>query len=653
MAITSLIALVLSIKKKEALWYVIALLLGAGIGLGVGFLPTLEGKGSVVGIVTKTSENYFIIWSIRGRYYVTAQDHAYEVGDWVQVSGTFKAFVRTTYESRFDFGQYLNYLGVRKEIAYPKIAGRFLLPLRFRTYEKAFLANFSSDSQGVLSALLFNRKDYSSSAVSLASSLNVLFLLSASGMFFAFVFRTIRRWLDRHIEKERTTDLIVLIIESLFLPLALHKIGLARIILKDGFSLANKHFLKERWTRLEVVSISGIILIGLWPFAVFQTGFLLGYGLSFFMFFESSYIRGVKGALRRKILGLLLIRLFILPVAVSSSGEFHIFGLFITELCLPYALLLFVLGWLGYLIVPIPMMMNPLCEGFVKFLGFLTNIDPVINLPMPGAMGILLFFLCYLFILFLSELKWRRFRNKSLLLFLSCYLFSLAPIAIPFSQEVCFINVGQGDCIFLRDRWATAMIDTGGNLSFDMAKEVIIPFLRKKRVYHLDYLIITHHDFDHYGAAESLRASFDVRHYVEEGDAFPLSVGNMTLTNLNVYGGNEENDLSLVIYTEFMGKKWLFTGDAPKEIENKILQDEPDLDCDILKVGHHGSDTSTSEEFVARITPSEAVISVGAKNSYGHPTQIVLAVLQKYGVKVRRTDIEGTITYARACYPWV
>ena len=182
---------------------------------------------------------------------------------------------------------------------------------------------------------------------------------------------------------------------------------------------------------------------------------------------------------------------------------------------------------------------------------------------------------------------------------------------------------------------------------------MLIPYLRKKRIYHIDYLFITHHDFDHYGAADSLRRLYDVRHYVDDIDPFPIKVGSMVFTNYNEYGGTEENDTSLVLYTELMGKKWLFTGDAPKEIERKIIADHPDLDCDVLKVGHHGSDTSTCEEFVATITPQEAVISVGAKNTYGHPKQVVLATLKKYGVKIRRTDLEGTITYARLCSPWV
>ena len=653
MAILSLIALILSVKKKEALWYVIALLLGAGIGLTLSLLPVLEGKRTIVGVVTKTSENYFIVLSFQGRYYVSAEEHLYEVGDWVSVSGTFKPFVRTTYESRFDFGEYLSFLGVRSEVAYPKIAGRLLLPLRFRTYEKAFLQNFSSEAQGALSALLFNRKDYSSLAVSLASSLNVLFLLSASGMFFSLAFRGIRKILGKHIDNEKALGAIVLVFEWLFVPIALRKVGLARVLLKDTLAFVNKYPLKERWNRVEVLSYSGLFLLALWPFAAFQSGFLIGYGLSFILYFASSFIKGHKGAWKRKILGLFLIRLLILPVSASTEGELHLFGFLIAECCLPYAVLLFVLGWLSYAFVAIPPLLNPLCQGFLGMMGALQKIDVILYIPPSGKLGTLVFYLLFVFLLWLSEIKMRSLRIKTGAIAVLAYLISLVPVLSPFTEEVSFINVGQGDCILLRDRFKTAMIDTGGNIGFDMAKEVLIPYLRKKRIYHIDYLFITHHDFDHYGAADSLRRLYDVRHYVDDIDPFPIKVGSMVFANYNEYGGTEENDTSLVLYTELMGKKWLFTGDAPKEIERKIIADHPELDCDILKVGHHGSDTSTCEEFIATITPQEAVISVGAKNTYGHPKQVVLATLKKYGVRIRRTDLEGTITYARLCSPWV
>ena len=90
-------------------------------------------------------------------------------------------------------------------------------------------------------------------------------------------------------------------------------------------------------------------------------------------------------------------------------------------------------------------------------------------------------------------------------------------------------------------------------------------------------------------------------------------------------------------------------GDAPKEIEKKIIKDNKNIKCDYLKVGHHGSNTSTCEEFVKTIKPKEAIISCGYKNFYNHPHKEVIDILNKYNVKIKRTDIEGTIKYKFWC----
>ena len=102
-----------------------------------------------------------------------------------------------------------------------------------------------------------------------------------------------------------------------------------------------------------------------------------------------------------------------------------------------------------------------------------------------------------------------------------------------------------------------------------------------------------------------------------------------------------------------MDKVFLFTGDAPVEVEKKILEDNPNLTCDVLKVGHHGSNTSTSEEWLDALKPKEAVISVGYQNKYGHPNKEVVERLEKRNILIRRTDLEGTVTYARWSFPTI
>ncbi len=230
---------------------------------------------------------------------------------------------------------------------------------------------------------------------------------------------------------------------------------------------------------------------------------------------------------------------------------------------------------------------------------------------------------------------------------------SYLPGANLFSEGVYFLNVGQGDCIIIRDGLTAVMLDTGGVLSFDMAEEVLIPFLRKERIYKIDCLIASHNDFDHIGAKESLMENYKVLDFKSGADSFPLRVGDLYFENANVYSWSEENDSSLVLSLSFMGKSWVFAGDASIATEKKILEDNPDLPCDVLKVGHHGSDTSSSEEWLDALNPKEAIISCGAKNKYGHPHEEVINRLKERDITIRRTDLEGTIRYARFSLPWV
>ncbi len=120
----------------------------------------------------------------------------------------------------------------------------------------------------------------------------------------------------------------------------------------------------------------------------------------------------------------------------------------------------------------------------------------------------------------------------------------------------------------------------------------------------------------------------------------------MKFYNLNqFYIGEEENINSSVIYFSFLNKNFLMMGDAPIEVEDKILKQYDNLKTDIIKIGHHGSNTSSSFKFLKSLSIKEAVISVGLNNKYHHPHQEVLNNLYLLNIIIRRTDEEGTIVY--------
>ena len=195
------------------------------------------------------------------------------------------------------------------------------------------------------------------------------------------------------------------------------------------------------------------------------------------------------------------------------------------------------------------------------------------------------------------------------------------------------------------------LIDTGGLTYRDIANDNLIPYLRKKRIYHIDSVFITHYDYDHYGALENLEKEYRINHIYDYSSSYPVNIGHLSFNNYNIYGqtSNEENDKSLVLTFNICQKDFVIMGDAPRWVEKEIIKDNAFIPCDILRVGHHGSDTSTCDEWLSYLNPKEAVISVGKNNRFGHPTPSVISLLNKHQIKIRRTDIEGTISYRHYC----
>ena len=230
--------------------------------------------------------------------------------------------------------------------------------------------------------------------------------------------------------------------------------------------------------------------------------------------------------------------------------------------------------------------------------------------------------------------------------------------------KIHFINTGNSDAILIENQGYFAMIDTG-----DTDDDVKVKsYLQKQGVKRLEYLVLTHYHADHIGGADTLLSDFEVgttlvpngdantqvyRDYINalshkglkpsvplEGAKFEL--GSATLTVYNTAGGNRnENNNSLVVVYENGEDKALFTGDAEAEVENQLSIG----DIELLKVGHHGSKTSSSPSFINQIQPEYAVILTGQPNQYGHPHQESLSLFESKGIPVYRTDEQGDIVF--------
>jgi len=286
----------------------------------------------------------------------------------------------------------------------------------------------------------------------------------------------------------------------------------------------------------------------------------------------------------------------------------------------------------------------------------------------------------------------RRLRHLALaaLLAMSLRMVTAGRIAIPprGNLEVIMLDVGQGDAILLRfPTGLTGLIDAGGfpGSSFDVGARVVAPALRSLGILRLDLLILTHAHTDHLGGAAAIVREFAPRaiwigavppddpavqrlmRMADEGRipvvlprrGVELPIGGSRLEVLNPGGADPRgrdgaNRGSLAVRIILHDRQALLTGDLERDSERELLRSGYDLRADLLKVGHHGSRTSTSSDFLLAVAPEIALISVGPANPWGHPHDEVVRRLLAAGSIVRRSDLDGAVRYrtdGRA--PWL
>ena len=229
---------------------------------------------------------------------------------------------------------------------------------------------------------------------------------------------------------------------------------------------------------------------------------------------------------------------------------------------------------------------------------------------------------------------------------------------------VYFIDVGQADAIYIKDGNSNMMIDAGNNAD----GKLLVKYLQSLNVKNFKYVVGTHAHEDHIGGMDDIINNFKIDNfYMPEaistsktfedvldaldknkvtfqtpkiGDKFTLENTNFEVLSI----GNDTSDLndtSLVLKMSYNNTCDLFMGDASSNVEKNLLN--KDIDCQVLKVGHHGSRYSSSDEFIKKVNPTYGIIMVGKDNKYGHPTKKALDILNKYKVTIHRTDEEGTI----------
>ena len=505
--------------------------------------------------------------------------------------------------------------------------------------------------------LLGSKKNYDDE---LYRQMGVSHLFCISGMHFSFFLS-----LFFSIVKDRKKATIL---SFPFLLFYAWMIGFSMSVVRVlGAILFSITLLKKYITNHEFYLLFFCILLLLNPFRIYDIGFLYSFVVSdALILFSKKFTK--KNVVVRLIYMSWISFVASIPITLSSQYELQFTSVLWNIIYIP---------WVSHILFPLSFLTVCFPVLFPLFSFALTVLETgnqIVNQLLPDAIIFckpnLWFYLLFAYLFYRKgTLRWKWISVISLL----CLL-KITTLFYP--SELVFFDVGQGDSILLRDE-KVILIDTGGKLKYakeewqkketeSYAERVIIPYLKATGITKIDYLILSHGDYDHMGEAENLVNNFNVENvifncgelneletrliqtlkkknilYHQCLKELNLNHQKIQFLNTEIYG--DENEDSNVIYMNWQGRKLLFMGDAGIDRERELLKKYELKNIDVLKVGHHGSKTSSSEEFIQKVKPKYSIISVGRKNRYGHPHQEVLNYLKNS--KVYRTDQDGSIVF--------
>lgn len=603
-------------------------------------------KENFKGVIIEAKDSYALFSSSLEKLYIENDEYGFEVGDILNIQGEKIEFESNSISPAFDFKKYLSSKGVKYELVVKNVDVYFSSFFRINKIKSNFLHRFDETTASILNMILFSSGEIDEINYPF-ERLHLGRFISSSGMYI-YVFINMFTYLFSFFFKKKWAKIFSLLVLIPYFILLFPKFSLLRIVLLQILRWVNTYLLNRRFHYLELVSLTGIFFL-LCDFTyAYQDSFVLGFFMPIGFHYSSRAIStNIKNLTLRKICVAISMWIYFIPYEIKYYQEVNILTSFYQIIFTPFFISLGVLSLFSLYFIPLSIPINFIGSMTNSIASFFSNILFCVHLPPFSNLGIILFNIFYYLLIYFLTIKLMMFFKRGLLIISTLFLFYSLPIENYITIEVSFINVGQGDSTLIRYRNTSILIDTGGLSYYDVGKDVLYPFFKQNRIYKIDYLITTHDDFDHVGALYSLSHYMPIKNYITEGESFPLKINdNLILYNYNTYFDeeSEDNDKSLVIGFNLSDVDYLIMGDASKNIEKQIMENNINLKCDVLRIGHHGSSTSTSEEFIKFLSPKKAIISVGS-NYYGHPSEEVLSILKRNDIEIYRTDIDGTITF--------
>lgn len=605
-------------------------------------------KDNQIKISLKSKERIIVTYKYTGKVF-----NNLSYGDKIKVTGVLKEPSTNNIFNNFNYKKYLYNKKIYYIIEASKIDKIQNNNNHIYTIKNLLYTRINSlKSSNYIKALLFGDNKLDKEIKTSYQINGISHLFSVSGFHINFITSIIYFYLDRVTYNKKIKYITVDIFLVLYLLLC-NTTSLLRCTVMN-ILLSINHLLKLNIKKIDIVLLTLILCIIINPFIIYDIGFIYSYTISFFLILYKNKYKTNNKLL--KIIYISLISFLVsLPINIYTSYEINLLSIILNIIIVPIVSLILLPLSLLTLIFPILDNILYLITSILEKISLYTSNINIFKqiLSKPSIILIIIYYL--VIILILSK-------NKHYYLILILLIFHKTIPLYNSNLEVVMFDVGEADSMLIStpSKKVNILIDTGRGIDINN----IIIYLKSIGISKLNYLIITHGDEDHIGGALYLIDNFKVDNVIlNKGDYTELEVElithlknkNIKYTNninkipllgsymylLNTKKFSNENDNSIVTYFEYQKYKFLFMGDSSSKTEEYLINNYNLTNISFLKVGHHGSNTSSSPLFINKITPKVSLISVGRNNFYHHPNKEVLTNLSNS--VIYRTDINKSI----------
>lgn len=605
-------------------------------------------KDNQIKISLKSKERIIVTYKYTGKVF-----NNLSYGDKIKATGVLKEPSTNNIFNNFNYKKYLYNKKIYYIIEASKIDKTQNNNNHIYTIKNLLYTRINSlKSSNYIKALLFGDNKLDKEIKTSYQINGISHLFSVSGFHINFITSIIYFYLDRVTYNKKIKYITVDIFLVLYLLLC-NTTSLLRCTVMN-ILLSINHLLKLDIKKIDIVLLTLILCIIINPFIIYDIGFIYSYTISFFLILYKNKYKTNNKLL--KIIYISLISFLVsLPINIYTSYEINFLSIILNIIIVPIVSLILLPLSLLTLIFPILDNILYLITSILEKISLYTSNINIFKqiLSKPSIILIIIYYL--VIILILSK-------NKHYYLILILLIFHKTIPLYNSNLEVVMFDVGEADSMLIStpSKKVNILIDTGRGIDINN----IIIYLKSIGISKLNYLIITHGDEDHIGGALYLIDNFKVDNVIlNKGDYTELEVEliihlknkNIKYTNninkipllgsymylLNTKKFSNENDNSIVTYFEYQKYKFLFMGDSSSKTEEYLINNYNLTNISFLKVGHHGSNTSSSPLFINKITPKVSLISVGRNNFYHHPNKEVLTNLSNS--VIYRTDINKSI----------